>query len=281
MLTRVRAAGASVVGVSVGGVYTSLHVPEFDCIFDVGIAPRSFVGASSVLISHGHADHIGSLGSLIGLRGLARLPAPTIYLPQEIHADVEGAITLLSRTQRRPLPVPFVPMTPGVDVQRGDLWIRPFRTLHSVPSLGYALVRKVPKLKDEFLQLPQNELVQRKRAGHDLFRQEERIELGYVTDSLIDVLDREPWLLSARTLILECTFMGEGKSVSDAREKMHVHLDEIAARAGSLRSEAIVLMHFSQAHHPAEVRRILDQRLPPELRARVVPFLPEHGNWPG
>ena len=76
MLTRVRAGSCTVSGVSVGGVYTSLHVPEFDVIFDIGIAPRSFVGASKLLISHGHADHVGSLGSLIGLRGLARLPAP-------------------------------------------------------------------------------------------------------------------------------------------------------------------------------------------------------------
>lgn len=281
MLTRVRGAGISVVGVSVGGVYTSLQVPEFDCIFDVGIAPRSFVGVSSVLISHGHADHVGSLGSLIGLRGLARLPAPTVYLPSEIHEDIEGAIALLSRTQRRPLEVPFVPMTPGVDVSRGDLWIRPFRTLHSVPSLGYALVRKVQKLKDEFLELPQADIVQRKRAGEQLFRQEERVELAYVTDSLIDVLDREPWLLGAKNLILECTFVGEEKSVEGAREKMHVHLDEIVARADSLRAEAIVLMHFSQTRSPAEVRRVLDQRLPPKLRGRVVPFLPEHGNWPG
>jgi len=42
-----------------------------------------------------------------------------------------------------------------------------------------------------------------------------------------------------------------------------------------------VLMHFSQTRSPAEVRRVLDQRLPPKLRGRVVPFLPEHGNWPG
>jgi len=282
MLTRVRAGSVSVSGVSVGGVYTSLLVPEFDTIFDVGIAPRSFVGASQVLLSHGHADHVGSLGSLIGLRGLARMPPPTVYLPSEIRADVEEAIVALSRTQRRPLEVPFVSMVPGVDVPSRDLWIRPFRTLHSVPSLGYALVRKVQKLRDEFLQLSSAEVVEQKRAGKDLFRAEDRVELAYVTDSLIDVLDREPWLLDARVLILECTFVGSEKSRASAREKMHVHLDEIVERADSFRCQALVLMHFSQTHHPDEVRRVLAERLPESIRPRVVPFLPERGcHWPG
>jgi len=281
MLTKVSAGPVSVVGVSVGGVYTSLLVPELDTIFDVGIAPRSFVGASNVLISHGHADHVGSLGSLIGLRGLARLPAPTVYLPEEIKDDVEEAIRALSRTQRRPLEVPFVPMRPGVDVARGDLWIRPFRTLHSVPSLGYALLRKVHKLKQQFLGESPAEIQARKAAGQDLFRVEDRVELAYVTDSLIDVLDSEPWLLDARVLILECTFIDERKSRQEAREKMHVHLDEIIERAETFRSTALVLMHFSQTHQPAEVHRILSQRLPEALAARVVAFAPERGNWPG
>jgi len=281
MLTRVRAGSCTVSGVSVGGVYTSLHVPEFDVIFDIGIAPRSFVGASKLLISHGHADHVGSLGSLIGLRGLARLPAPTVYLPEEIRSDVAEAVAALSRTQRRPLEVPFVSMVPGVDVACADLWLRPFRTLHGVPSLGYAFVRKVQKLKDEFLALPANEIVARKSAGLELFRQEERVELAYVTDSLIDVLDREPWLLQAKVLILECTFVDQSKSRAEAREKMHVHLDEIIERADTFDNEALVLMHFSQSHQPSEVRRVLTERLPPQLRPRVVPFLPERGNWPG
>jgi len=281
VLTRVHAGPVSVVGVSVGGVYTSLLVPEFDTIFDVGIAPRSFVGAKSLLISHGHADHVGSLGSLIGQRGLARLPAPTVYLPEEILHDVAEAVSALSRTQRRPLEISYVPMVPLMDVQRGDLWIRPFRTLHGIPSLGYALVRKVQKLSDEFKGLPPAEIVAAKAAGQALFRQEERVELAYITDSLIDVLDSEPWVLGARVLILECTFTGEDKTRADAREKMHVHLDEIVERAETFRSEALVLMHFSQSSQPSEVRRILDQRIPTCLRGRVVPFLPERGNWPG
>jgi ribonuclease Z len=281
MLTRVRAGPVTVVGVSVGGVYTSLLVPEFDTIFDVGIAPRSFVGAGTLLISHGHADHVGSLGSLIGQRGLARLPAPTVYLPEEIEQDVAEAVGALSRTQRRPLEVPFVPMVPLVDVSRGDLWIRPFRTLHSVPSLGYALVRKVQKLRDEFRGLGAAEIVARKAAGQELFRAEERIELAYVTDSLIDVLDSEPWLLGARVLILECTFTSRDRTRAEAREKMHVHLDEIVERAETFRSEALVLMHFSQSSSPSEVRRTLDARVPPGLRERLVPFVPDRGNWPG
>lgn len=282
MLTRVAAGPFSIQGVSVGGVYTSLHVPELDVVLDVGIAPRSFVGAGTVLISHGHADHVGALSSLIGLRGLAHLPAPSVILPAEIHAEVALAMDAFGRIQRRPLAIPWQPLLPGQDCALyGDLYVRAFRTLHSVPSLGYALMRKVQKLKDEYLGLERAEIVRRKREGGELFRTEERVELAYATDTLIDVLDENPWLYGARVLVLECTFLDDRKPVAEARDKKHVHLDEVIARADRFSSEALVLMHFSQGYRPREVHEILDARLPAELRAKVVPFAPLHGAWPG
>ena len=40
-------------------------------------------------------------------------------------------------------------------------------------------------------------------------------------------------------------------------------------------------MHFSQLYRPDEIPGILDARLPPELRRRVVPFIPGGAHWPG
>jgi hypothetical protein len=41
------------------------------------------------------------------------------------------------------------------------------------------------------------------------------------------------------------------------------------------------MMHFSQLYRPDEIAGILDARLPPELRRRVVPFIPGGAHWPG
>lgn len=282
MLTRVRAGALSIVGVSVGGVYTSLSVPELDVILDIGIAPRSFVGARQLLISHGHADHVGSLVSLLGVRGLSKTPPPTIYLPIEIATDVSEAVAALNRAQRRVVAPTFVPLAPGDERELSPgLWLRAFRTLHTVPSLGYELFRRVEKLKPEHLGLSPLEIRSRRQAGEPLFVTIERSELAYATDTLIDVLDKKPELFDARVLILECTFLDERKGRSETRDKCHVHLDEIVERAESFRNEHLVLMHFSQLYQPAEVREILKRRCPAQLAARLVVFAPERGAWPG
>jgi ribonuclease Z len=92
---------------------------------------------------------------------------------------------------------------------------------------------------------------------------------------LIEVVEREEVVRRAKLLILEVTFLDERVSVEECRAKGHVHLDEVCERASLFENEAILLTHFSARYGPAEVERILAQRLPASLRGRVVPFLPE------
>ncbi len=282
MLTRLSIPPLSLVGVSVGGVYTALHVPELSVLLDAGMSPRSFVGAETLLLSHGHADHIGALPALIGVRGLSHAPAPRTFLPREIEKDVAEGVEAFSRGQHRRLELPLVPVEPGDEYALGaDLHVRVFRTRHSVPSVGYLLFRKVNKLRAEFKQLAPSELSRRRKAGDDLFFTEERRELAYATDTLIDVLDENPCLYDTRTLILECTFLDEKKGKEDTRKKCHVHLDEILERADLFQNEHLVLMHFSQGYRPRDVHEILKRRLPSNLATRVKVFAPQNGPWPG
>src|SRR5262245_59184250 len=144
MLTTVAAGPYTISGLSVGGVYTTLLVKEIDVIFDAGAAPRSFIGARHLLISHGPADHLGALASLIGMRGLSHEPAPEVLLPRENHLDVAQAMEALGRTQDRPIPVPYVALSPGDEhALSGNLMVRAFRTRHTIPSLGYIVFRRV------------------------------------------------------------------------------------------------------------------------------------------
>lgn len=282
MLTEVAVGPYTLRGVSVGGIYTTLSVPELDVIFDVGLAPRSFVGCENVLLSHGHADHIGALTALMGVRGLNKKGSPRVFLPAEIEPDVRVALEALSRIQRFELVPDLVPVRPGdVHELRGDLCLRAFKTYHSVPSVGYQLFRRVKKLRAEFASLEGQEIARRREAGEDLFQIVERPEVAYATDTLIEVLDREPSLYESKVLVLECTFLDERKDKAHARARCHVHLDEILERAERFRNEHLVLMHFSQFYSPDEVRAILRARCPKELGERIVAFAPPRGPWPG
>jgi ribonuclease Z len=283
MLTTVTAGSYSIRGISVGGVYTSLAVPELGMVFDAGASPRSSCAIDTILLSHGHADHVGALPAFLGIRALSgKTRPPRVVMPIEIIDDLMSALAALSRLQRFPLEIEPIGMRPGDElVLRGDLRVRAVRTFHPVPSLAYLIVRRVAKLRAELQGLSGPQIAARRRDGETVTGHEDRLELAYVTDTLISALDHAPELWRARTLVMECTFLDDRKPLEVARAGCHIHLDEVIERADRFANDHVVMMHFSQIYRPDEIASILDARLPPELRKKVIPFIPIGGHWPG
>jgi ribonuclease Z len=284
VLTTVTAGAYTFRGVSVGGVYTSIAVPELGVLFDAGIPARSLAALDTILISHGHADHVGALPAILGIRALhGKTKPPRVVMPAEIVGDVLAALEAMSRLQRFPLAVDAIGMSPGDDLElRGDLRVRAVRTFHPVPSLAYILVRRVAKLRADLRGLTGPEIAARRRAGEVVSEHDDRLELAYATDTLITALDHAPELYEARVLVMECTFLDDKKPIEAARAGCHVHLDEIVERADKFHNDAIVMMHTSQLYAPDQVADLLDRRVPPALRARIVPFVSATAShWPG
>jgi len=283
MLTSVTAGPYTIRGLSVGGVYTSIGVPELGLLFDAGASPRSLATSDVVLLSHGHVDHVGALPALLGIRALhGKKRPPRVIMPAEIVDDMRAALAALTRLQHWPLEIDAIGMKPGDELAlRGDLHVRAVRTFHPVPSLGYVIVKKVSKLKPELVGMSGPEIAARKRAGEQVTDVEDRLEIGYATDTLISAFDHAPELLHCKVLIAECTFLDDRKTVEAARAGCHIHLDEIIERADRFHNDHFVLMHVSQLYHPDEVAGILDRRVPPGLRSRIIPFVPSGGGWPG
>jgi ribonuclease Z len=284
VLTTVTAGPYTLRGLSLGGVYTSIACPELGLLFDAGIPARSLATADTILLSHGHVDHVGALPAVLGIRALhgkSKKP-PRVIMPAEIVDDLLAALAALTKLQHWPLEIDAIGMRAGEERElRGDLRVRAVQTFHPVPSLAYVIVRRVSKLRPEFHDLPGPEIAARRRAGEPMLDHEERQELAYVTDTLISAFDHAPELYDARVLVMECTFLDGKKSLEGARAGCHIHLDEIIERAAKFTNETIVMMHASQLYRPDEVAKILDARVPAELRRRIIPFVPNTANWPG
>jgi len=281
-LTELKLGRYTVKGASLGGLYTSLYVPELDALLDVGLASRSGATARRLFLSHAHLDHLGALPALLGMRGMmggGDKPLE-VYCPEGLEAELRQSLTHLSALHRWPLELSCFPMKPGDELQlRNDLWVRALPTFHPVPSLGYLFFDRVKKLKSSLRGLPGAEIKAHKLAaargeGPEIFELEDRPRLAYLTDTLIEALKHSPEALRAELLIMECTFLSDKKPVSVAREGCHVHLDELCEWVDQIKSERLLLMHFSQVHKPSEVRALCEARLGPQLGDRLQLFLP-------
>lgn len=282
MISELKAGRHTIRGASLGGMYTSLWVSELDALFDVGVALRGAVSARRLFLSHAHVDHMGALAGYLGMRGLAGVKRPLeLVVPAGIEHDLQASLDALSKLHRWPLSFEARPMAPGDELDLGsNRFVRAFKTFHPVPSLGYLLFDRVQKLRPECVGLSGNEIKRRRQAGDtETFFIEEQARFAYATDTLPEVLDHTPELADVDTLVLECTFLDDRKTLAGARAGCHIHLDELLPRLGDLRVKHLVLMHFSQIYHPDQVRRILAERLPADLPYEVHAFAPEGGRW--
>lgn len=269
-----RLCGHALEAISVGGIETCIQLPELDLAFDIGRCPHSAVKRKRVFLTHTHMDHAGGIAYHAATRDLYKAPAPTWYVPRENAADLEALLDVWRRLDKSTLPVNLVPCGPGDVLELGANWVaRPFRSPHRVACQGYALCRRVTRLRADLEGASQAEVRERRLGGEPVSESVERVEVAFTGDTLPEVIEREPLVRTARLLIVECTFLDGRVSVEKARGSGHIHLDELIARADQLQNEAILLTHFSARYGDAEVTRILDARLPASLKARVTPLL--------
>lgn len=268
-------AGIEVDGTSVGGIETCIQLPRWEIAFDMGRGSRRALRCSKVLITHAHMDHAGGVAWHASMRELLGMSAPTCYVPRENHADFEALFEVWRRLDRSEVPVKLVPVGPGEEVALGSKrTLLPFRSPHRVPCQGYAIRAARQKLLPELAGLPGPEIQRLREAGTVITETRESVEVAFTGDSVIDVVDNEPNVRTARLLIMEVTFLMDDVPPARARRMGHIHLDDVIERAHLFENEHLLFTHFSARYEPWQVREILAKRLPESLKGRVTPLLP-------
>ncbi|MFM2244203.1 MAG: hypothetical protein RL071_277 [Pseudomonadota bacterium] len=263
-------AGVAVEATSVAGLETNIQLPGFDLAFDLGVCPPSAVSRRNVLFTHAHIDHMGALVSHCATRSLFGMKTPRYLLPAENHEGVLELLEVWRRLDKSELSCTLEPVRPGDQVQLAPgLRAEVFRAIHRVPSVGYALHKTRSKLLPAWQGAPGPEIRDARARGEIVSEEVEALEAAFCGDTVIDVLDREPALLRAGLLILECTFVDQKVSVEGARRLGHVHLDEIVERAALFENQALLLTHLSARYDHRYACDEIYRRLPPSLAART------------
>lgn len=262
--------GLLVDGVSVGGFASCLDVPELKVCVDLGVLLDRVVARDVVLITHAHADHLGSFVQHVAQRGLRGMPPATYIVPPGIEGDAEELLGVWRRLDRGALRAVVRPIAPGDEYTlRRDLVVRPFETVHRVPSQGYLFERVHKRLREPYQGLGGDEIHRLRKEGVEIDEPVREPLLAVTGDTTLEGLLRNPEVMSAPRLVVEATFVGERVPPERARKLGHVHLDELVDIADRLTCRALLLNHVSPRYSGDEIRRHVAERFPADLAERT------------
>jgi ribonuclease Z len=265
--------GLTLVGVSRAGIETCLMVPEVGVMFDVGLCPPGSLKYETILVSHGHADHLAGLPYLVSQRRLMGLKAPRVHLPVEVVAPLRQIFALWSQIEAVQLEVELHGHEPGQGVELGGRHrARPLRTTHRVSSLAWLIERIDQKLKSEYRALSGEAIAELRRSGQAITESQVTPLLCVTGDTTIDAFDREPALRSCRVLVHEVTSWDERRDTATTRSWGHTHVNEIIARAEQFEGEALVLVHRSLRHTREQALRVVQTQFPASIRQKIHVF---------
>jgi ribonuclease Z len=265
-------------GLSIAGEQSCVHLPEFDIAFDVGLMPRAALPSNYVALTHGHMDHAAGLSYYFSQRHFQGMGTGHVLCPKPLAMPIHRLMEAWVDIENQRTPYHLTGMDPEDEIEvKNNHILRAFETVHTVPSLGFTLLEKRSKLKEEYVGLPQPKLVELKQAGTEIAEQFQIPLVCYTGDTAWGKhFDRED-VLNAKVLITECTFLEPGHR-KRANIGKHLHLDHILDLLERSTAEAIILTHLSRRTHMGIVKRTLDQYVPDDQKHRLLVLMDNRGN---
>jgi ribonuclease Z len=163
----------------------------------------------------------------------------------------------------------IIGLEPDEEIEvKNNIVLRAIEVSHTVPAMGYVLIERRSKLRDEFRELPQEKLRELKADGVDITRLLEIPLVAYTGDTELGPFLFRDEFASAKIVISECTFF-EPDHRSRASVGKHLHVDDLAGLLAVWEAEAVVLTHMSRRTHIGAAREYLDRALKEEDKKRV------------
>ena len=265
-----RHAGLTIEGYSRAAVQSYWRIPELKIGFDLGAQPWDFMGTPTWLLTHTHLDHVAALPVYVARRRMMKMEPPTLYVPEEAVEDIKRLLHIMQKLDRGRMLCELVGVGPGREIALSrEHVVTVFRTVHTIPSVGYVVWERRNKLKEEYHGLPGDKIRDLRLSGTEVTREVRTPLVCYTGDTSPAGLDGYPPAFEAKILITEMSFIRPNHRREKIHKFGHMHLDDFLERADRFQNELIICMHFSTRYHPQEARRLIEERLPPNLRSRV------------
>lgn len=264
----------SISGTSTAGVATAITVGSFGVQFDLGVITPESMGCSIVALSHAHLDHMASLPMWFDQwhffnkhtknSSVCLCPAPMVD-PLKDLVDAYNKIATLGN-QRGGFSAEWVPVFDGdrYQIRESKNFLQAIETQHGCPSFAWAIMKPVTKRKDRYNGLSTLETHDLIKAGRDVLETKEAPQVVYVGDTLrCDALER-PEFIEANTVITECTYF-EDDHRSKARDRHHLHLDDIVELLDIWEADNVVITHVTKSTKIHEAKEMMAARCPQHM----------------
>ena len=153
-----------------------------------------------------------------------------------------------------------------------NLFARVFPTKHSKGSVGFSVIEKRKKLKQEYTGLTGPQIVELKKQGIEIDYPLEIPIVSYLGDTQYVDFSQLKYISESKILIAECTFY-EDEHSGRAEAGRHMHIDEFTTLLKNLQNEHIVVTHTTLRTPMHEIRKILKNALPKNKYEKVILFM--------
>jgi ribonuclease Z len=258
-----------ILGYSIAGEETVVGVPQLNVCFDIGKAPDQLISIEHVLLTHGHMDHSAGFAYYLSQRIFSGMSPGTIVAPANLIAAMREILAAWGHLDGNRIPANLVGVRPGDEHQiKPNLFARAFPTKHTPGSVGYCVLEKRKKLRSEYAGLTGPQIVELKKQGIEIDYPLEVPIVSYLGDTQYVDFCQLQYVSNSKILIAECTFY-EDEHASRAEAGRHMHVTELARLLSCMKNEHVIITHTTQRTPMQEVRKVLEEALPPEVYAKT------------
>ncbi len=267
-----------IIGYSIAGEETVIAMPQLDVCFDIGKAPDQVIPINHVLLTHGHMDHAAGIAYYLSHRNFCGQAAGTILAPENLLPPIKDIIDAWARLDGNQLPANLVGVKPGDEFQiKPNLVARVFPTKHSRGSVGFTVIEKRKKIKQEFASLSGPQIVELKKQGVAIDNPIEMPIVTYLGDTQYVDFSQLNYIAESKILIAECTFYID-EHADRAHAGRHMHIDEFVKLVSELNNQYIVVTHTTQRTPMSQIRKILKSQIPADRFDRIILLMDKNQN---